>query len=346
MKSRICFSLCLLMSIFMAQEVWAAPKVTTVSSVEYCEAKFARWHVTKPKNGIEFFVGRRKGLNPKYQVDNNILAERNILRFDRTKLEVGSVLTDEQQARLMKADNDIWGLTVDEQGQQIAVIISSKKENGGIILDIAVIDARNGEVRYRLADGQRNYAPSFSPDGRHLAYYSTDPDMDLKPDVPIKHSAGRVIDLTTGRVTTFTGHFMDKNSWMFGDPPRWLDNARVLYRTFCTDASIIAEQAKSFAGVNCPCTAVAYIDSGKTKFLLLPLGISPPLVFVDSKREKIVMTDQESVIVMTDFNLDQKTTICELDNTKKLKVHGINEDGTVKYTIKEKVKETVPASLF
>jgi hypothetical protein len=315
------------------------PTTITLSSAEECDTKFARWFVTAPKSGVQFFLGQTQDRLSKGETG------KSLWRFDSTKLEVSPVVPADSWVQM--GAKDIWELSVDEQRRLIAITPSRTKENGGIITDILVIDAQRGDLLFRLADGQRNFSPCFSPDGRYLAFFSTDSNMQLDPEAVILNCAGRVLDLSTKKVTTLADPFPAKGDWGPG-APSWLDSERVLFSTMCGDKTIIAQQVKGFAGDKCPCVVLAYCPTGKLKRLMMPLGKATftPLIFLDPKRQRIVVSDNTRQIVQTDYDLENRKIVIEVDDTKRLSAYGVREDGIVSYKVRENVPVAIPRSLY
>jgi hypothetical protein len=310
---------------------------TTLSSAEECETGYMRWFVTEPKNGVQFFLGR-----PKKAGDRDT-SGKSLLRFDSTRLEVTTVLSSDTLAQM--GATSIWALTVDDQRRQIAIVSSRRKANGGFIKDITVVDTQRGNRLFQLADGQSNGPPTFSPDGKYLAFYSSDPDVEVDPAAVMLHGAGRVVDLGTKKVTTLVPPVLDKPDYALG-MPLWVDSERVLFVTFLTDKAMIAEQVKSFQGDKCLCVVLAYCTSGEVKRLMMPGAKGSVGIFLDPKRQHIVVSDNMRQIVQTDYDLRNRQIVFEVDDTKRLRTYGIREDGTLNYKIRENVPEVVPRRLF
>lgn len=316
---------------------------TTLSSIEELDRLFGHRSDSKPIGGVQYFVAQRyaqpyfpNAVPREAWRPPQVVGDQTLVRFDRARLEIVPFFTAEQEARVVGGDGHIGEFVVDDQGNQLAIDVPKPKPGGGNIVDIVVVDVQQREVRFRFSDGHFNYHSAFSPDGRYVAFYSTAPEMDMDPEKPIEHSAGRVIDLATSQSMTFTEPFVDKGQWVLF-PPLWLDAERVLFRTFCADKTLIVEQVKDFGGDKCPCIAIAAPASGNVKRLMVPHGKRPPEAYLDARNARLILSDGSTYILSTNLELEDVRTIRQVDGIREgLRVslpNGIREDGSVSYEV-------------
>jgi hypothetical protein len=120
-----------------------------------------------------------------------------------------------------------------------------------------LIDLKTLDCEVVVADGWLNYNPSFSPDGRFIAYYATDRRTNPRrdPDLPLTENAGRIVNVQTKEVTSVTEpivlgpifYFSEEGFYRF-PPPRWLDNDRVLFSTVSSDRALIGKYCSASPG--------------------------------------------------------------------------------------------------
>jgi hypothetical protein len=301
--------------------------IVKLSSVEECEQKYWRTSVTKKVNGIECFYGKRMDLSEKYDLP------AELLKFDTTRLEVTPLLSKEDHDKHFKTG--VGDLAIDPMGRWVAAMAPVLPETGSLYFDILLIDLQGGQYKILVSDQQRNYGLSCSPDGRFIAYFSTDPAMAKEPEKIHAHMAGRLVEVATGKVTSYTSHFMDKGQWTFGNKPIWLDNNRVLYRTFTTDQEVINASGADPAVKKYPYVAIAYPATDKVQGLLIPDGLMPPRAFVDQKNKCIYLANYYHLVLKTDFDLANQTTVLEVKEPQRIRVLGLKEDGSLDYWIKK-----------
>lgn len=301
-------------------------KTQKLSSPDEINNKYAIWYLDKDQNENKYFIGIRKNLNNKY---GTLKEERMIYRFDRAKLEVSLVISPEQ-IKVISGSRILTGLSVDSSGQRMVVGVGYMSERG-FPCDISFIDTSKNIAERILSDGEQNYNPHISPDGRRVAYFSTDPRAANEGlSTPVNHSAGRVMDITTKEVKTITPYFTDKNPYTFTSGIEWLDNDHVFFHSLSTDENFIKEIVKSddqepmiYKGVKyCPYVAVASVSTNETKILAMPGGHVVPQYIMDREGKRFyfseVSNEKKQVIIKTDFNLENPQTIVDRDSQKKI----------------------------
>ena len=311
-----------------------------LSLPDLLEAKYAYWTPTASVNHVQYFMGHLKGPDPRAPTP------RALLKFDAAQAEITTVMTAEALSEAFGERPSIWGLTLGSTGRQLAMLVSRTRDDGGIELDIALLDPDAGKVQRILADGRFNHAPSFSPDGRYLAYYSNAADIRDDPKRVIQYGAGKLLELATGQVTLSVNEFRDTKHWHFGSPPLWLDFERVVFATMCDDGTMIRAQVKDYEGGLCPRAAVVNAQRREVRELMLPYGKVPPRILHDPQHRRIVLCGLPRIAISTDYNFQDKQVIVEAGANQRLFVQGLRADGTLQYELKEGLTEEIPARLF
>lgn len=308
-----------------------------LSSADELKGKYLSYLSAESKSGLLCFFGKRKDLNPKYQTKDQLYV------FDKKSLEVWP-LQSEAITGCLKGNWGFHGLQFDQSGTKIAAVPVFRTTGTWVIsYRIVVIDLNSLEAETVVADGDVNYAPSFSPDGRYLAYFSTEHRTDISSfqETPRRENAGRIVNLETKQITTVTDHFVLPKGGHLTDtglytypPTVWLDNERVLFGTFATDREFIAQHVSDFTGDKCGHWAVGNARTGQIKRLLTPGGYGGTAIDFDKKR--IFLSDLTKILE-TDFDLSVLRQVATAGEGKRIIVTGV-EDGDVTYRIRERPK--------
>jgi hypothetical protein len=324
----------------VCQIPWAQDsKTAKLGSIEECQQKYIRSLVTRNVGGVECFYGKRKDLNEKYAL------RWNLWKFDTTRLEVAPLLSDEDMAKHFS--RGVGDLRMFPRGQHVAATAPTVLPKGGMYFDIVLIDLVGGRCKILVSDGQYNRGLSYSPDGRFIAYWSTDPSMNVDPEKLVPQSAGRVVEEATGEVRTYVNHFMAKGEWGFCSEPIWLDSERVLFATMTTDEDLIKKSGADPSVDRYPYVAVADTVTGKVQGLLIPDGTGvPPQAFLDPQKKCLFLSSQKHLVIKTDFDLANQSTVVEVKEPQRVRVYGFEQDGSLKYRTWEYKKKEPPADLF
>ena len=331
--------LCSLLATAQADE----PAKHQLSSIGELDRLYERTVLAQSKNGLECFCGRRKDLNPKYPSQD----EFHI--FDKNSLQVWP-LRSAQISKNIAGCNGMGGAVFDSGGSNLGVLpwfyAPSTGTMRALCANIVLINLRTLECQTIVGDGCLNYNPSFSPDGRFIAYYATDrrTNPQRREDMPLKGSAGRVVNVQTKEITTITdyvvldppgGYGTEEGYYLFS-PPAWLDNHRVLFSTVATDPALIATYAKGFSGKSCAYLAVADTTTGEIRRLLLPspkptkFPASDFDVTVNAGAKRLILCDVRRII-QTDFDLNNPTVIATAGENEVIRDARV-VNGQVKYS--------------
>jgi len=289
------------------------PPKHQLSSIEECNRKYERSVLAQSKNGLECFSGRRKGLNPKYPP----IAEQ-LYVFDTKNLQVWPLISEQISGHEIYKWG-VGGAAFDSSGTKLAVTpIILQGPQMVQSWSIIVIDLQTLNCDLLVADGWLNYNPSFSPDGRYIAYYATDRRTNpiLDRTKPLTENAGRIVNVQTKEVTTITEpivmgptFFCCEQGYYAFRPPEWLDNDRVLFSTVATDGALLRKYVPGFSGSSCAYMAVANVTTREVRRLFAP---RPPGRFpaaemkttIDQEAKRITFSRGE-LVIRTDFDLNR-----------------------------------------
>jgi hypothetical protein len=333
--------LMLLLCVGFLTQIVSNSRGQQLSPLDEIRARYARWYATDTAQDIECFWGFRKDLNPKHESGK----QKRFLKLNKNTLEVSPVLSEEQfQQFKNRFGCDLWGLALSHGGDLLAVNVSSRTLlESGIRVDIHLIQMASGQAEVLVADGWNNSPTCFSPDGEYLAYYSTDARMDVNPNATLPIGAGRLVNVRTKEVKTFTEPFMSVGSWAMTVSPDWLDNNRVLFRAMSTDFDFIKasvnkiEDCEECLGSKyCPYVAVADLSTGKVQRFFMPGGHCPPWIAIDRPKSRIYLNEgtnrRKQQIIRVDFNLENPTVVFEGGIPTSMKM----VNGVLKYKIGSK----------
>jgi len=279
--------------------------------------------------GQACFYGNRI-LNPKYG------EKQELFLLDKRSLEVRP-LRSEQIEKCLGPKAGCSGLAFNWSGTKVAVVANFIYwETVALFFNMVVIDLNTLEARAVVADGQVNYAPSFSPNDRYLAFYTTDRQPSGAPSdtIPLRENAGRVLDLKTSEIRTITEPFLlpaDRARTVHGHhvrlPPIWLDENRVLFTSLATDRAAIQKYISGFSGERASHYAVANLLTSETKRLFLPGKLRGKAA--DLPKQRLYFSSGKQIIE-TDYDLNVVGTVVQAEEGQEIVLEGI-ENGEVKY---------------
>jgi len=289
------------------------------------------------RNGVECVWGHRKDLNPETPPSDQLLL------FDRNTLQVWP-LASKQIGERLAGSSGMVGATFDSSGTKLAVTPCFRRAPENVMsYDIVLIDLRPMDCDALVSDGCMNFNPSFSPDGRYIAYYATDRRTNPMRDnnMPLNENAGRIVNVRTKQITSVTNYIVvpvptfyicDEGFYRFG-PPQWLDKDRVLFSAVSNDRALIHKYIEDFSGTHCSYAAVANATTGEVKRLFLP-GRNPMRAagvqsVVDNGAKRLYFSDHKQ-IVQTDFDLTSPTVIAAVGEKEMFSGWWV-ENGQVKY---------------
>lgn len=330
----------LVIFLFGFNAVAAEPAMQQLSSMDEFKEKFARWNPTETADGVEYFVGApvgmRKGLNQKYEA----LAPKHkkaVWKLDKKKLLVTPLVSEEQYEKLFAADTVLGDLTLDPTGRILSafgscIIPEDKLPDNGYHTKIVFIKTDTGEVTDLINDGRFNFAPSFSPDGRYLAYYSSDPHFGQDSNAFYDQNGGYVINLSTREIKKLVEPYRVKETqWLRMGPPAWLDKDRVLFSTSTSDRSLVTETMGALSGDCLYYVAVVNVGTWKVNKLFFPTIFYIDWV-IDREKERLILYNR-SQIVQTGYDLSQPKVLA-VAKEKQMVSHAWLENGELKYTIR------------
>ena len=262
--------------------------------------------------------------------------KRGLFLLDKKSLEVRP-LRSEQIEKCLGPKAGCSGLAFNWSGTKIAAVVNFIHwETVALFFNIVVIDVSTLEARAVVADGQVNYAPSFSPNDRYLAFYTTERQASGIPSdtIPLRENAGRVLDLKTSEIRTITEAFTlpaDRFRTVHGHhvmgPPVWLDDIRVLFTSQVTDRGVIQKYLSGFAGERASHYAVANLVTSETKRLFLPGDLRGDAA--DFLKQRLYFSSGQKIIE-TDYDLNVIGTVMEAEEGQEIVLQGI-ENGQLNY---------------
>ena len=312
------------------------PPKHQLSSVQELDRLYRRSTLAQSRNGLECFSGGRKDLDPKYQANDQLHI------FDKNTLQVWSLSSKQTEEQIGR--DGVAYAALDSSGTKLAATAWFRDEaTRAPYRKIVLIDLKTLDCEVAVADGWLNCNPSFSPDGRYIAYYATDRRTNplLDPSHPLRENAGRVVNIRTKEVTTVTepivmssGFYCSEEGCYGFRPPRWLDGDRVLFHSITTDPTFVRQYIGNFTGNICSYVAVANVATGEVKRLFL-LGYIPWMPayvqsVVDPAARRLFLSDGKRV-VQTDFRLGSPTVIGEAAEGEVIMTLQL-ENGQVRYS--------------
>jgi hypothetical protein len=101
------------------------------------------------------------------------------------------------------------------------------------------------EKKVLVKDGNDNYSPSVSPDGRYVAFRADDGNIGLEKKTPLPHDTGKVVNVETGEIRTYCDPWLAIDSGCHQyDPPEWIDNDRVFFYCLSRDTPVHDERGR------------------------------------------------------------------------------------------------------
>ena len=204
---RVILALMAIVSFFLIVPQELALAQHQLTSVEECAERYLRRSVVAAKDGTEFFWGHRTDISSKCPV------KTRLFKFDAKTLQVTPVLSDEVLDQYFEQGGGSKP-AVAPAGNMLVVsrsVVEKAETVAHFYYDLLLIDVDAGSVDPLVQDRHLNYSPSFSPDGKRVAFYSTDRSTNprLLPGIPLKENAACVVGLKTKTVTNYLDHFID-----------------------------------------------------------------------------------------------------------------------------------------
>jgi Tol biopolymer transport system component len=143
-------------------------------------------------------------------------AREHLYSFDFGTSSVSRVLDDAEENRLLQSASH---LDASLDGRMVALTGWVKELRAGSNR-ILLLDAASRQVRVLVSNERNNIFPRFSPDGREVAFYSSDPDMQ-RNNWDLFHTKGfalSVVDVATSAIRQLA-----HEDWrlMRDGPPSW-----------------------------------------------------------------------------------------------------------------------------
>jgi len=277
--------------------------------------------ITNTTNGVEIFLGTRKDLNP----PNTGLVERELLKFDPRTMEVSRVLSEAALAEFLPSDEhvrtNIKEISATPDGRFLAItrINSEYKAIGqtarglstdvmwrNLSSDILILDVEGNKLVILVRDGRRNHTPAISPDGKYVAFFSTDSDLGVISGKYSFQNAGLVVEKATHKVTQITQpyHWAEWGMVPPHDPPHWVDVHRVLFSTESGDPL-------SSPGSEEVYLAIANVDTSQTSRLILKKPFEAALDLQIDQGQKRIFYRNLKQVVQTGFDLKEINILVE-----------------------------------
>ncbi len=276
---------------------------------------FSLWDLTTDTLNNKYFFGFQGSL---LKTGRRLPTE--LLRFDVQTLTMSKLLKPEDWFALLPPKYGIFKLSVDDYGTRAAVNVKWFNREGEFG-DVLFIDINAGTGRKLVADGQNNHFPVISPDGLHVAYYSSGPRREAQPQIAAHHHRAWVVTIDSGTAWEVAPAIFDTEVSGMPLGLKWLDNEKVISATYTTDLSFVRRHMGSHVvlkeergSLQCPYVAVADVTTRKTKYFFLPGFGGFPATLIDRKNRLLYIhaqDDEHAVIYRTDFDLASPTIVAE-----------------------------------
>ena len=310
----------------------AEPHVRQLASKTEFETQYKR-SLSSGNARFEVFSGGEKSTTTSLGQADTVCV------FDRQNLTVLPLMSESIQSQLTGMSGMLNSLSIDAAGKNVIACPSFPDKSGAASLcsKIIAIETNSLTARCLVDDGQRNYATSISPNGKYVAYYATDPTMDVDPEKIISHSAGRILDIESGKVQTCLPPFLDKGQWLL-HAPSWLDDTRVVFCSLTTDAALIKANAKEGCSTTIrPYAALVNATNSSLAQIVFPFKgkyCLPPEILVDEKNKTLYFSTEQSVI-KTNFDMTECAPVVQVEPPERIVPLGLN-GGEFKFKIKGK----------
>lgn len=304
-------------------------------TLEDLEKDFAVRRQSEKVGDLIAFIGYKQGTSG---ADKKV----NFYTWNDQTGELAALLSDDRFLEHFGDALQVGEFVISPDCTQVALTpMYYRTDAPGTCFDIATIDISSGKVTVLVEDEQKNILPSYSPDGRYIAFYSSDPLVDQDKVTPRERCAGRVVNVETKEVKTLTDHFVLPGHWYFTMPPQWIDAKRVVFSTISTDPEFIEKHAGPDADIYTrdeyrllPYVAVGNVQSGEIKVLPNPGHYYTSKVIIDEKNRRLVAYDKWKIYVTEDYDLNNPDKILHLDKEKeRLQKVWLKESGEVKYEV-------------
>lgn len=293
------------------------------------QKEFVSWFATETKCGAQFFVGA-----PRASL-KRVPQERRLYKYDRNAGSLSPVLSQENETEILNREGkkrSLGSLTVSQDGRWLCASLDLGLPDGSHSSDLAVIDVLKGNVAVLLSDGTRNGCPSFSPNGRFVAFYSSDVHMGWAQS-PIKIGEGKILDVGKGSIRTVVEPFECEGDRVAAPAPLWIDDERVLFNTMTTSKALIMERTGNPSIEMCALDALANPETGQVRFLLSPRDLyASSSARVDLPRNRLVLENAHT-IQETDLNLERPHILLSAPEGHYYHFYGINDDGSLRYKL-------------
>jgi hypothetical protein len=227
-------------------------RIYTLPSADQFNKEFRVVEAAERSTSHTFFIFRGVHNTPQGQEEG-----RNLFIYDAKRLQVRSLfpIQDPTSGNQIRP-SAIHDFTVDKVGKRSAISIQLATTEDRVDFRIVLVELEDGRCRFLADDGQWNYSPSISPDGKYVAYYSSDPRVGQGLRKPLGHSAGKVVCVETGGVTLFKKHRIDNSAfWDRLPAPLWIDDERVFFQSLFSENPVIDPDTKQ-EPVSAPCNGI------------------------------------------------------------------------------------------